>query len=56
MNVGDIVVLRSGGPPMYVLCVGERIECMWVDGHDMKRELFFPWVLRSVRRRRFTLS
>jgi uncharacterized protein YodC (DUF2158 family) len=52
-TTGDIVQLRSGGPPITVGNVDDqKAECMWFDGGDLKTgifrlEMLHPLVPRS---------
>ncbi len=40
-NKGDIVELKSGGPPMTVAQVeGERVLCQWFDGKSPAAQRF----------------
>ena len=47
---GDIVVLKSGGPPMTVVSVGEdEIDCVWcTDDGDFFRESIPTVALETV--------
>lgn len=42
-EVGDIVVLRSGGPDMTVSAIDDsgQVRCWWVDGDGMTHESVF---------------
>ena len=50
LNVGDIVVMKSGGPKMTVLYVSDdptdMIQCRWYDGKKFQTELFPPDSIR----------
>ncbi|MDJ0513645.1 MAG: DUF2158 domain-containing protein [Methyloceanibacter sp.] len=42
-NIGDTVVLKSGGPAMTVTAIdneGLVVWCTWFDGNDEKQESF----------------
>jgi uncharacterized protein YodC (DUF2158 family) len=46
-EVGDIVVLKSGGPDMTVASVGpEAVVCVWFDGKRQRDGLFAFALLR----------
>jgi len=57
LKVGDIVVLKSGGPKMTIEKIDQRnstnsenvIHCVWFDNlqgnEQLKRETFFPETL-----------
>lgn len=37
LNLGDVVVLKSGGPKLTIeTVVGLRANCQWFDGKDLK--------------------
>ncbi|MBF0559676.1 MAG: DUF2158 domain-containing protein [Nitrospirae bacterium] len=47
MKVGDLVVLKSGGPPMTVENVGsDNIKCVWFAGDEEKFAYFAPDTLK----------
>lgn len=48
VNVGDIVVLKSGGPRMTVTEVGrEKVRCKWFDEKKvLQNDFFVPGSLR----------
>jgi uncharacterized protein YodC (DUF2158 family) len=40
-KVGDLVVLKSGGPTMTVESIGQgRVECVWFIDNELKRSSF----------------
>ncbi len=52
-EIGDVVILKSGGPPMTVHNVDDYspvgpnpgVLCIWFVGGDRKEEVFHPKVL-----------
>lgn len=49
-KVGDLVRIKSGGPPMTVTSVSKlsgsvSINCVWFDSQDRKREHYFDAVV-----------
>ena len=51
-NVGDSVMLKSGGPTMTILSTSvgstDQVSCRWFDGKKFHTELFPPDSLRLV--------
>lgn len=49
-KIGDVVILKSGGPPMTVHNVGDYLAtqpekgllCVWFDGNKKVEEVFHP--------------
>ena len=41
-KLGDVVQLKSGGPPMSVDFIGERIVCCWFDLTNVCQQKTFP--------------
>lgn len=52
LNVGDVVVLKSGGAKMTVLSVNEnKIAAIWMNNNnDLKSEFFLAETLKRVKR------
>lgn len=51
MNIGDVVVLKSGGPKMTVKKVGlpnDFVVCQWFDGDNEKSEPFAAATLEAA--------
>lgn len=49
-KIGDVVRLKSGGPPMTVTYVseeyGRKLSCRWfVQGHEVRQDQFPPEAL-----------
>ena len=46
-KVGDIVMLKSGGPSMTVeeIQADGRVACSWFDGKSLKSAVFVPGML-----------
>ncbi|WP_081997765.1 YodC family protein [Wocania ichthyoenteri] len=36
LKVGDVVVLKSGGPSMTIYQIGNDVSCKWFDGNELK--------------------
>ena len=50
-NIGDVVVLKSGGPKMtveHVDRVPQIILCSWFDGKEKKQDSFSPDALERA--------
>jgi uncharacterized protein YodC (DUF2158 family) len=47
-KVGDVVRLKSGGPPMTVAIPGEDIYCHWFLGSQQQHGSFPPEALELV--------
>jgi uncharacterized protein YodC (DUF2158 family) len=47
-KVGDVVILKSGGPKMTVLATGEGVRCVWFvkGGEELEKEDFLGVCLR----------
>lgn len=49
-KIGDVVILRSGGPPMTVHTIGDYTKtspdigflCVWFDGNKLVEDVFHP--------------
>ena len=40
-NIGDVVTLKSGGPPMTIeVDKGDNYVCVWFEGSEVKRGAF----------------
>ena len=53
---GDVVVLKSGGPPMTVKSIqGNRVICVWWDEktNDFKEREFEEYLLKMSKNMRF---
>jgi uncharacterized protein YodC (DUF2158 family) len=37
-KIGDVVQLKSGGPKMTVVAIGELVRCAWFFGDNSKQE------------------
>lgn len=47
-KLGDVVVLKSGGPPMTIDGIGgDIVSCVWYDGSGVRREDFGPNSLKK---------
>jgi uncharacterized protein YodC (DUF2158 family) len=47
-NVGDVVVLKSGGPKMTVDKIsGNEVQCVWFEGANQKYGAFPPNALKA---------
>lgn len=44
MELGDVVMLKSGGPSMTVIAVNGRreVKCQWFDADKLPQVEFFP--------------
>lgn len=41
LKVGDVVILKSGGPPMTVNCIHEQnVDCVWFMSGELKNGTF----------------
>ena len=41
LKVGDVVILKSGGPPMTVNCIHEQnVDCVWFMSGELKNGAF----------------
>lgn len=56
IKAGDVVQLKSGGPPMTVASVGEQawgggqgVWCEWFDGKKPMKEVFAPAAVKVIK-------
>ncbi|WP_419767020.1 YodC family protein [Arcobacter sp.] len=51
-NIGDVVVLKSGGEKMTIKSIGfphdDQIQCQWFENQKLKLENFYPKMLIKV--------
>lgn len=49
-KIGDVVQVKSGGPAMTVLSVGDQVECLWYgeENETFLRESLPAFVLEAV--------
>ncbi|SHH60092.1 DUF2158 domain-containing protein [Winogradskyella jejuensis] len=36
LKIGDVVMLKAGGPKMTIYAIGNDVSCKWFDGNDLK--------------------
>jgi uncharacterized protein YodC (DUF2158 family) len=47
-HIGDIVMLKSGGPAMTVDATGEQVDCVWFAKEEKKSATFQAALLKKI--------